>query len=93
MYDAPLRHVKVDCYARWYYWQLPRDQAGVISRAVVWTLYVVHQIMHWVLIWYAHEDKKRIIAAKEELYIGKLRWYNWALVGITFFFHIIHFRC
>ena len=80
----------VDCYARWYYWQLPRDEANALTRAVVWLLYVLHQILHWVLIWYAQEDRKNFSHPKGELYTGKLRWYNWALVGTTYLFHVVH---
>lgn len=27
---------------------------------------------------------------QEEVYVSKLRWYNWALVGVTGLFHILH---
>jgi len=90
LYEAPVRHVEKDCYSRWYYWQLPQDQADAVSRVVVWVLYALHQIGHWVLIWFAQQHKKEMLENKEEVYVSKLRWYNWALVGVTWLFHILH---
>ena len=29
---APIRGVTKDCYSKWYYWQLPEDQADAASR-------------------------------------------------------------
>jgi len=89
-YDAPLRKATVDCYARWYYWQLPRDQANAVTRSVVWVLYTVHQLLHWICIWFSMEDKSKMVERKEPIYAGKLRWYNWLAIAGTFFFHIIH---
>jgi hypothetical protein len=64
LYEAPVRHVEKDCYSRWYYWQLPQDQADAVSRAVVWVLYALHQIGHWVLIWFAQQHKKEMLENK-----------------------------
>ena len=56
----------------------------------MWTLYIIHQLAHWVLIWFALEDKRRMVENKEEIYSGKLRWYNWSMIGLTFLMHIVH---
>ena len=93
MYDAPIRNVSTDCYGRWYYWQLPEDQATVVTRLVVWILYVLHQLLHWIFIWFAQQDKLKMINENNnEIYTGKLRWYNWALIAVTYLFHIFHGR-
>lgn len=88
--EAPIRTVQKDCYSKWYYWQLPEDQVTVATRAFVWILYVLHQLSHWAFIWIAQQDRAKIIARKEEVYSTTLRWYNWAMIGITYLFHLLH---
>ena len=87
---SPIRGVSKDCYSKWYYWQLPEIDAGVGTRAFVWCCYVLHQLAHWALIWIAQADRKNIIERKEEIYSDKLRWYNWAMIGVTYLFHLLH---
>lgn len=87
---SPIRGVSKDCYSKWYYWQLPGDEATMGTRAFVWCLYVAHQLAHWALIWTAQSDRENILSRKEELYSDKMRWYNWAMVGVTYLFHLLH---
>ena len=76
--------------SRWYYWQLPQDQVTVVTRLTVWLLYVIHQVAHWTLLWFAQKERADSNVEKEAYYSGKLRWYNWALLGVTYLFHVLH---
>ena len=53
-------------------------------------MYAIHQLAHWALIWCAQADREKIIQRKEEIYTDKLRWYNWAMIGVTYLFHLLH---
>ena len=53
-------------------------------------MYAIHQLAHWALIWCAQADRAKIIERKEEIYSDKLRWYNWAMIGVTYLFHLLH---
>ncbi|MCB9126333.1 MAG: hypothetical protein H6638_00230 [Ardenticatenales bacterium] len=70
-----------DAGASWYFWKLVDPTA--FNRTVVWTLYAVHQLAFWGLIYYAQRTKHR--------YTKGLHPVNqWAL-GMNAFFIVLHF--
>ncbi|TDQ42806.1 hypothetical protein [Aureibacillus halotolerans] len=66
--------------ATWYYWKLPNPTFW--SQFSAWSLYTLHQVSMWWLIWYAQKQKPG--------YTTGLHKFNlWAL-GINAFFIILH---
>lgn len=66
--------------ASWYFWQLPNPT--LISRASVWILYSLHQVMFWGLIYYAQ--------TRVQTYTKGLHPVNvWAL-GMNALFLVLH---
>ncbi len=65
-----------------YEWQ--RADPGFWSRASVWILFGLHQIAHWVTIWWAQEKY-------QGEYTDKLRAANWWAVGVNVVFIVAHY--
>lgn len=65
-----------------YEWQ--RADPGFWSRASVWILFGLHQIAHWVTIWWAQEKY-------QGQYTDKLRAANWWAVGVNVVFIVAHY--
>ncbi|XP_076810433.1 uncharacterized protein LOC143453151 [Clavelina lepadiformis] len=79
------------CTSTWYFWKLPLEQVTVLSRAMVWLFYCLHQIFVWGLIYRAQLinsfKSKRKTPSK---YSTDLKWFNWLLLFVNAFFHLIH---
>lgn len=65
----------------WYYWKLPNPTFW--SRFSVWSLYGLHQLANWGLIWYAQRTKTR--------YTTGLHPVNWWALGVNGLFALLHF--
>src|SRR5512136_3115650 len=67
--------------AAWYYWKLAKPTFW--SHFTVWTLYVLHQVTFWGLIYYAQTRVKT--------YTKGLHPVNLAALGVNAFFILLHF--
>jgi len=68
----------------WYYWQLPvRD---FLAQFIVWSLYISHQFIVWVTIYWAQKNLKEIKTRTN----NHLTTYNWAMIGINLLFVVLH---
>jgi len=65
----------------WYYWKLPNPTW--ITRTVVWTLYLLHQVAIWSLIYIAQKNQLK--------YTTNLHKVNIAALGINALFIGLHF--
>jgi len=84
-----------DCTSNWYFWKLPYDDITVLSRAIVWLLYSLHQVFVWALIYKAQLEMSPYYGNSDKLkktpkYSGKIRWFNIALLLVNGLFHILH---
>jgi len=70
-----------DTGVAWYYWRLP--EPTVWTRLSVWTLYILHQVALWGLIWYAQKNRPK--------YTGGLHKFNLVALGVNAFFILAHF--
>jgi hypothetical protein len=70
-----------DTGASWYYWQRPAPTFW--SRATAWSMYALHQVAIWGLIYYAQTRVKR--------YTQGLHKVNVAALGVNAFFIVLHF--
>ncbi|CAK8696309.1 unnamed protein product [Clavelina lepadiformis] len=80
-----------DCVSLWYFWKLPPDKTTVLSHAMVWLLYSLHQIFVWGLLYRAQLLKSQYsksVSAKK--YSCQLLWFNWALLLVNGLFHVLH---
>jgi len=41
------------CASTWYFWKLPPEDISVLTRAIVWLFYCLHQVFVWGLIYRA----------------------------------------
>lgn len=64
----------------WYPWQSAEPIFG--TRFVVWTLYFLHQIAIWYLIWRAQSEAPK--------YSNNLHWFNVAALGVNALFITLH---
>jgi hypothetical protein len=70
-----------DTGVAWYYWRLP--QPTVWTRLSVWSLYLLHQLTLWGLIWYAQKNRPQ--------YTGGLHRFNIIALAANAFFILAHF--
>ncbi|XP_039266269.2 uncharacterized protein LOC120341774 isoform X1 [Styela clava] len=80
------------CTSTWYYWKLPPDETSALTRAFVWTLYALHQIFIWGLIYRAQltVTKKKYEEKRGKTYSTDLRWFNWSMLFVNALFHVLH---
>lgn len=92
--SEPGRHGLPDCTASWYFWKLPTDEITPLTRGIMWLLYSTHQIFIWALIYKAQlemsPESRQKRGEKGSKYGSKMRWFNYASLGVNFFFHIMH---
>jgi hypothetical protein len=65
----------------WYLWQRP--ERSTVVMAVVWTLYVVHQVGFWGLIWYGQRRVGRYTSKLHRVNVLALAW-NAVFVAVHF---------
>jgi hypothetical protein len=70
-----------DTGVAWYYWRLP--EPTVWTRLSVWSLYLLHQVALWGLIWYAQKNRPK--------YTSGLHRFNIIALGVNAFFILAHF--
>ncbi|KAJ8026685.1 hypothetical protein HOLleu_31593 [Holothuria leucospilota] len=75
--------------SRWYYWQLPPEKANALTRGVVWTCYVVHQLAIWASIYVTQKMKSRGGSGQRK-YSTAMTRYQWIPLLINVAFHFIH---
>lgn len=75
--------------SRWYYWQLPTDQATALTRLFVWLCYIGHQLTIWGTIFYAQRKKtsREILGPKYTTTVSSI---NWVPLLLNIFFHMMH---
>jgi len=69
-----------DAGPSWYFWKLP--EPTLLSRAVVWGLYVAHQVSLWALIWWAQVKRPNYAAG-----VGRI---NVIALAVNAFFVLAH---
>ncbi|XP_078483384.1 uncharacterized protein LOC113475452 [Ciona intestinalis] len=77
-----------ECSGTWYFWKLPPDQVTILTHAIVWLFYCLHQVFIWALIYRAQLTVSRRKDGKK--YGSEMRWFNWSLLGVNAVFHILH---
>ncbi len=65
----------------WYYWKLP--EPTFITRLSAWSMYIIHQVAIWGLIWYAQTRVKK--------YTNGLHPVNILALGVNAVFVLLHF--
>jgi uncharacterized membrane protein YhdT len=66
--------------AFYYPWQLREPTA--IARLTAWTGYLLHNIIVWVIIYFAQREKP--------WFRNQLRWFNWAMIATHLTFIVLH---
>ena len=60
--------------AFYYPWQLA--ESNVLARLTAWTGYLLHNIIAWFIIYFAHREKPK--------FGNNLHWFNWAMIANSF---------
>lgn len=63
-----------------YPWRLTEPNA--MANLTAWGGYLLHNLLAWAIIYFAQREKPK--------YANNLRWFNWAMIGITIFFSLLH---
>lgn len=61
-------------------WRLTEPNA--MARLTAWGGYLLHNLLAWGIIYFAQREKPK--------YANNLRWFNWAMIGVTIIFSLLH---